>query len=323
MPKPFIDVAVGVILRPDGRVLLGQRPEGKPWPGWWELPGGKIEPGESVQQALVRELDEELGIRVTACAPWVTYVHDYPKTTVRLAFWKVTAWEGEPQGLENQALAWTFPHSPLEVGPVLPATEPPLRWLTFPNRYFVSSIGTADGVEAWLQRLDHALENGVGLMQFREPEWQKHAHQDDTQRQQLETAFDAVLQRCRQAGALCLVNAVHPESWWTRADGVHLRSSDVLLKRAVPPKPALVAASVHNEEERQAASAMQVDFMVMGHVLATDSHPGAEPMGWARFTELAQGASCPVYAIGGQSAATLATAQQHGAHGIAFMRGDA
>lgn len=320
MSKPFIDVAVGVILRPDGRLLLGQRPEDKPWASWWELPGGKIEPGESVQQALARELDEELGIQVTESAPWVTYVHEYPKTIVRLAFCKVTGWKGEPRGMENQALAWTHPKQPLEVGPVLPATEPPLRWLTFPDRYLISAIGASEGLQAWLARLDAALAGGVGLVQFREPEWQVRAHQDATESQALEAAFQAVLNRCRAAGAGCLVNAVHRESWWTLADGVHLRGSDVLLRRAVPSKPAWVAASVHNEAERQAASEMNVDFMVMGHVLDTPSHPDTPPLGWERFTELAQGAGRPVYAIGGQSPATLRQAQRHGAHGVAFMR---
>ena len=322
MSKPFIEVAVGVILRADGRVLLGQRPEGKAWPAWWELPGGKIEPGENVHEALVRELQEELGIQVTESTPWVTYVHEYPKTIVRLAFHKVTAWEGEPRGMENQALAWTFPQQPLEVGPVLPATEPPLRWLTFSDQYLLSHIGAADGLEAWLNRLDAALAKGVGLVQFREPEWQARAHQDQAEQRRLEAAFHAVLERCRQGGAKCLVNSVHPESWWSQADGVHLRSSDVMLRRAVPPKPALRAASVHNEDERQAAADMGVDFMVIGHVLATPSHPDSEPMGWQRFAELSLGAGCPVYAIGGQSPATLNTAKQHGAQGVAFLRAE-
>lgn len=322
MSKPFIDVAVGVILRADGRVLLGQRPEGKPWSEWWELPGGKIEPGESVQQALARELDEELGIKVTESAPWVTYVHEYPKSIVRLAFCKVTGWEGEPRGLENQALAWTHPHQPLEVGPVLPATEPPLRWLTFPDRYLISQIDSAGTLDTWLARLDAALETGVGLVQFREPEWQARADHDDAERQALESAFQAVLQRCRKAGARCLINAVHAESWWPQADGVQLRGTDLQQRRALPFRPSLLAASVHNEAERQAAYEMQVDFMVMGHVLDTPSHPGAAGMGWEGFAELAQGAGRPVYAIGGQGSATLHEAQRHGAHGVAFMRAE-
>lgn len=322
MSKPVIKVAVGVILQEDGWVLLGQRPADKPWPAWWELPGGKIEPGESVRQALVRELDEELGIRVTECAPWVNYVHEYPKTIVHLAFWKVTKWEGEPRGLENQALAWAQPRQPLEVGPVLPATEPPLRWLTFSPYYLVSHIGSTEGLDAWMRKLEKALGAGTRFVQFREPEWQARAHRETAEMQSLQAAFRAVVERCRAAGAQCLVNAVHPESWWTEADGVHLRSKDVLLRRAVPQQPALRAASVHNEEEIDAARSMKVDFMVLGHVLPTPSHPGAEPLGWGRFQELAQAAGCPVYAIGGQGPHTLSEAQQHGAHGVAFVRAE-
>ena len=320
MSKPFIDVAVGIVLRDDGRVLLGQRPAGKPWPEWWELPGGKIEPGETVREALVRELKEELDIDVTAATPWVTYVHEYPKTIVRLAFWKVTAWNGEARGMEDQALAWVNPHGSLEVGPVLPATEPPLRWLTLPERYLISHIGSEQNLNAWLERLDAALADGVRLVQFREPEWERQARNDQTERAALERAFQAVLSRCRGTGALCLVNGVHQEAWWSQADGVHLRAADVQVRRAVPRKPAWVAASVHNEEELQAARAMQVDFMVIGHVLDTPSHPDVPGMGWQRFAQLAGGAGCPVFALGGQSRATLRTAQEHGAHGIAFMR---
>lgn len=321
MSKPFIDVAVGVLLRSDGRVLLGQRPFDKPWPGWWELPGGKIEPGETVLEALVRELDEELGIRVTEASPWVTYVHEYPKTLVRLAFCKVTAWESEPQGMEGQDLAWADPRASLEVGPVLPATEPPLRWLTFPDRYLISDIGSEAGLPEWLQRLDAALADGVRLVQFREPAWQARAHDAETDHGRLEAAFHAVLTRCHAAGARCLINAAHPESWWNEADGVHLRGADLALRRAVPPRPALIAASVHDEAERQAASEMNVDFMVMGHVLETPSHPDVPAMGWEGFERLARQAGRPVYAIGGQNATTLRVAQQHGAHGIAYIRG--
>lgn len=323
MSKPFLDVAAGIIMRPDGQILLGQRPFDKQWPGWWELPGGKIEAGETVLEALARELKEELDIEVTEAAPWVTYVHEYPKTLVRLSFCKVTAWNGEPRGMENQAIAWVDPHGPLQVGPVLPATEPPLRWLTFPDRYLISHIGSADALDAWLQRLDTALKNGVRLVQFREPEWEARAHHDEAERSKLHAAFQAVLERCRASGAHCLVNGVHQESWWSLADGVHLRSADALIRRAVPRKPALVAASVHNEEELEAARDLNVDFVVIGHVLDTPSHPGSEALGWERFSHLAQAAGRPAYAIGGQSLNTLRTAKQRGAHGIAFMRADA
>src|SRR5690606_24974645 len=138
MSKPFVDVAAGLVLKPDGQLLLAERPGDKPWSGWWELPGGKIEPGENVLQALARELKEELDIDVTEAARWVTHVHEYPKTIVRLSFCKVTAWQGTPTGVEGQALAWVKTDRPLEIGPLLPATEPPLRWLQLPERYLLT-----------------------------------------------------------------------------------------------------------------------------------------------------------------------------------------
>lgn len=105
-PVRLLDVAVGVVIRPDGSLLLGQRPDGKPYAGWWELPGGKLEPGETVLQALSRELKEEIDIDVTAATPWITHVHAYSHATVRLFFCRVTEWTGEPRGLESQALQW-------------------------------------------------------------------------------------------------------------------------------------------------------------------------------------------------------------------------
>jgi len=96
--RKVTEVAVGVLVQPDGRYLLAQRPQGKPYEGYWEFPGGKLEAGEGVEAALARELHEELGIDVTACERWRTLEHDYPHAYVRLFFCKVTAWNGDPVG---------------------------------------------------------------------------------------------------------------------------------------------------------------------------------------------------------------------------------
>ncbi|CAG4917626.1 NUDIX domain-containing protein [Paraburkholderia gardini] len=125
--RPVTEVAVGVLVQPDGRYLLAQRPAGKPYEGYWEFPGGKLEPGESVEAALARELHEELGIVVNASHRWHTLEHDYPHAYVRLYFCKVTGWEGEPHGREGQAFVWQA--LPAEVSPLLPATIPVLEWL--------------------------------------------------------------------------------------------------------------------------------------------------------------------------------------------------
>lgn len=323
--KPYVRVAAGLILDSRGRLLLGQRPDGKSWPGWWEFPGGKIEAGETVEQALVRELDEELGIQATRVYPWVVYVHDYPKSTVELAFCQVTAWDGEPHGRESQALDWVDPwdvrldesEHPIAPGggSLLPAALPPLRWLRLPTQYRVSHIGGPDQVADWLTRLRFELMHGLRLVQFREPDWAGDLSS-------LHQAFDATLALCRQHGARCLINSRHPQAWWAQADGVQLRAADAarVLQQDTRP-PGWLGVSAHNTEDIECARELHADFVLLGHVLATPSHPDSSPMGWDQFKQLAASAGRPVFAIGGQSRDTQEIARLHGAHGIAALRG--
>lgn len=122
-----VEVAVGILLRSDGSFLLTSRPPGKPYAGYWEFPGGKFEPGERVEQALRRELHEELGITIGAVLPWKTELVDYPHALVRLHFCRVAEWSGDLQMREGQSHAWQG--LPVGVGPVLPGTIPVLQWL--------------------------------------------------------------------------------------------------------------------------------------------------------------------------------------------------
>ena len=121
-----VDVAVGVLIDSEGRFLLTSRPEGKVYAGYWEFPGGKLEPGETVEQALRRELIEELGIEIGTAQPWKTELMDYPHARVRLHFCKVFEWRGEFEMREQQAMAWQ--QLPVAVVPVLPGTVPVLAW---------------------------------------------------------------------------------------------------------------------------------------------------------------------------------------------------
>jgi 8-oxo-dGTP diphosphatase len=121
-----VDVAVGVLVAADGRFLLTSRPPGKVYAGYWEFPGGKVEPGESVEAALKRELHEELGITIGHAEPWQVELVDYPHALVRLHFLKVHAWSGDFEMREGQAMSWQT--LPVQVQPVLPGTLPVLRW---------------------------------------------------------------------------------------------------------------------------------------------------------------------------------------------------
>ena len=125
--RPVVDVAVGILLQTNGDFLLTSRPEGKVYAGYWEFPGGKVEAGEAVVQALSRELDEELGITLTEAQLWKTQMVDYPHALVRLHFCKVWAWQGQLQMREGQSHAWQT--LPVAVTPVLPGTVPVLAWL--------------------------------------------------------------------------------------------------------------------------------------------------------------------------------------------------
>ena len=121
-----MDVAVGVLIDGQGRFLLTSRPEGKVYAGHWEFPGGKVEPGETIEQALRRELHEELGITIGPATPWQIELMDYPHARVRLHFCKVFAWQGHFEMREQQAMAWQT--LPVTVQPVLPGTVPVLAW---------------------------------------------------------------------------------------------------------------------------------------------------------------------------------------------------
>ena len=125
--RAAVPVAVGVMMRADGSFLLASRPEGKPYSGYWEFPGGKLEAGETVLQALARELHEELDVTPLDAAPWRSCIVDYPHARVDLRFCKITRWSGELRAKEGQSFAWQT--LPVQVAPVLPGTIPVLRWL--------------------------------------------------------------------------------------------------------------------------------------------------------------------------------------------------
>lgn len=325
-----VHVAVGLLWQTDRRLLLASRPPDKPWAHWWELPGGKIEPGENALQALTRELEEELNITPDPghTRHWRTTHYHYPSGTVKLEFFQIYRWTGTLTPLEGQQMAWVNPDDLADIGPILPATLPILRWLDLPPVYLLSNALTL-GTEAWLEQLAATLSAQPMMVQFREPRWQQQAAADPEAKEALYDCYQRTLSLCRSQGVRCLVNSVHPASWWARADGVHLRSRDAQALHFLPSRlytvhshfglnaRQLVGVSAHNADELQLAKQLQADFAVLGHVLPTASHPGVPALGWQRFQEQCAQVELPVYAIGGQSPATLHTARQHQGHGIA------
>jgi len=308
-----IEVAAAVILRADGsEFLLAQRPAGKVYAGYWEFPGGKVEPGETVRAALLRELREELGISVSACSPWLTRVFTYPHATVRLNFWRVTAWAGEigiSAPLEHDAVDWQKCGKSTSVTPILPANAPILKALALPATMAIT-MGESEGVERQLERLEEALDTGLRLIQVRDKGWPFA--------QRLWFA-EAVRRIAGQRGALVLINDDEDIARRIGADGLHLSAAGLAacLQR---PDFAWVGASCHGADELRRAAELGLDYALLGPVLPTPTHPAATGLGWAEFARLIAGTPLPVFALGGMKSGMLAVAQEHGAHGIALMR---
>lgn len=308
MSKPYVEAAVAVLRRPDGQVLLGQRPEGKPWAGWWEFPGGKIEQGETPFHALQRELHEELGVEAEIAYPWLTRTFEYPERIVKLRFFIIPQWRGEPYGRENQQLSWQFP-AQLEVGPMLPANAPILDALCLPPLYAITHLQEM-GRERFLASLRNALEQGLRLVQVRE----KQLSIEEQERFCAE-----VVALAKPYGARVLLNGDIETARRAGADGVHL-SSARLAALAERPQGMLCAASCHISEELARAEQLGCDFVLLSPVMTTRSHPEIPPLGWEKFRSMVADYALPVYALGGMRPDMLNKAWANGAHGVSMQR---
>ena len=309
MNSDRVEVVAAVVERPDASFLLAQRPAGKVYAGYWEFPGGKVEPGEPLAAALARELHEELGIEVERAYPWIVQDYSYAHAEVRLNFFRVRAWRGEPHGKEQQQLAWQHV-STLAVAPLLPANAPVLRALQLPFEYAITRASEL-GTEAQLRLLEERLAEGLRLIQVREK---------GMQAQTLARFADDVIARAHACGAQVLINSDIELALRLGADGVHLNAMQLARLRQRPLLP-WCAASCHNAAELARAQQLGVDFAVLGPVQATPTHPHAQALGWESFAAMVRGSAMPVFALGGMQQGDLETAWHCGAQGIAMVRG--
>ena len=310
-------VAVAILTKESGEYLLASRPQGKPWAGWWEFPGGKIEENETAENALKRELKEELGIAASRMQPWLKRVYDYPQThdspakTVHLHFFFVSEWQGELHAHEGQQLSWQNPQQ-ITVSPVLPANAPIMQALALPPIYAISNAAKM-GESAFLLALEKQLKNGLKLIQLRE-------HLSEPISIGLS---EQVISLVHEYGAKILLNGDLALARKLGADGVHLPSL-ALMNLAQTPKnlPAefLLAASCHNALELAHAQKLGLDFVVLSPVKPTKSHAGVEVLGWQKFAQLIENIEIPVYALGGMTPQDLPQALSCGARGVAMQR---
>jgi 8-oxo-dGTP diphosphatase len=303
----MIHVAAAAIIDSKARVLVTKRAAHLHQGGLWEFPGGKCEAGESMQQALARELAEELGIIPLECDPLIRIRHDYGDRNLLLEFFRVTKYQGEAKGLEGQPLKWLLP-SEMEPHRFPIADRAVITALQLPRRYLITGED-GDQLPRFLQRLDRALGRGVGIVQLR-----AHGMADAHYR----VFLTACLARCHEQAVKLIIN--RPDrvmDWWGEADGNHLTTRQLMMLKRRPPGTGLLGASCHSMDELRRAVELELDYALLSPVAPTRSHPQAPSLGWERFAEWVDKVNIPVYALGGMQPGSLKQAKLAGAQGIA------
>ena len=311
-----IHVIAAVIRDAQGRVLIAKRPDHAHQGGLWEFPGGKLEADESRFAGLVRELQEELGIRVTEARPLLDIRHDYPDKSVRLDVWLVTGFDGEAHGAEGQPVRWVAAAElndyafPAANAPIVQAAQLPETYLITPD--------VQDEAELFAG-LARAREAGIRLVQLRQTGLDAETYDALAGRVMAEfgDAFQWMLKGDEPpvlpGVGWHLTSRQLREMWAAKSlyrDGTRHSLAGQLL-----------AASCHDAEELAMAAELGIDFVTLSPVQATASHPDTIPLGWERAIELMDTVNMPVYLLGGMTAGELQEAFEVGAQGIAGIRG--
>jgi 8-oxo-dGTP diphosphatase len=307
----ILEVAVGVIPDTSGRILIAQRHLHLHQGGLWEFPGGKIEAGESPAQALRRELWEELAIEVECCSPLITLRYDYPECKVRLHVRRVEAFSGDPRGVQGQPFRWVEPEL-LPDYPFPAANAPIVTAVRLPDRYGMIDPPSSDP-EHHRRHLIALADRGIRLIRLRASR----------------LAADVYASFAREAADFCharqmilLLNHRPGPFEPIRAGGLHLRSDQLMsLSERPVGRDAWLAASCHGDAQLRQAERIGVDFAVLGPVKRTATHPSMPEMGWSAFASHTEKAIIPLFALGGLNADDLVIARQHGAQGVAAIRG--
>ena len=324
--ETVVHVAAAAIMDARGRVLITHRPAHVHQGGLWEFPGGKVEAGESVFEALARELNEELGIDVQQARPLIRVSHNYPDKSVLLDVWRVDAYSGEAHGREGQAFKWVAPTQLSEYD--FPAANIPIvNAVRLPDQYLITPDPGADQ-PAFLAQFENCLRNGIRLVQLRAKSLSDEAYLSLAQK---------CVALCEKYNAQLMLNADPEMVAKVGAHGVHLDSRRLNTLQEHPfnredttakgnkkesgkRNRKWVSASCHSPQQLAKAEKLGADFIMLSPVAATASHPGDKPLGWEQFQTLTEPAKCPVYALGGMTPNDKEQAFKHGAQGIAAIR---
>lgn len=303
---------IGIILSSDRQqVLIARRPDDVHQGGRWEFPGGKRRDGESAENALARELKEEINIEVVTSRRIKRFNYDYPDSKLTIDARVIEEWSGNIKGGEKREMKWIevselgnvdFPSANREI----------IRALQLPEIYFITpDLDHYD--HTFIDRIENLLKKDVQLLRFRSTNLAGKKRYDYAKK---------VLKSCKKHGCRFIYDGSPEDVEELGADGLHMNSR-WLFKTGERPlnRDLYVAASCHNDAEICKASAIDADFCVLAPVKYTTSHKDSRPLGWKGFTRLAKLSDIPVYALGGMRTEDLPEARLHQAHGLAMISG--
>lgn len=310
----IVHVAVAVIINKNDEVCISLRHQEAHQGGLWEFPGGKVEPGESVDAALVREIKEELNLVINHTRPLIKITHSYPDKKVCLHVRKILSFDGQATGAEGQQVKWVsidqlsaycFPEANTSI----------VKALQLPDKYLIT--GKFIDADDFIKKLADALRKNIKLVQLR------LKSEDINDLTNVPALLHEIAQLCFQANAKLMLNI--PGDLFNSIDfseiafdGIHA-DSRTLMSLSSRPQSNLFSASCHNNEQLLKAEQLKADFVVLSPVQKTASHPDVQPIGWQTFAAMAESVTIPVYALGGVSTDDIEKAWLHGGQGVAAI----
>ncbi|HEY7774222.1 MAG TPA: Nudix family hydrolase [Marinagarivorans sp.] len=307
--RASVHVAVGVIIK-DNHVLLARRAKHQHQGGLWEFPGGKVEDGERVSDALVRELHEELAITATSMQPLIQIHHDYGDKTVLLDVWTVSRFDGCPTGCEGQPIEWVDTGR-LNDYAFPAANQPIVSAITLPS---LIAITPSNGDVATLKAFCHrAVSAGAAGIYLRSP----HLSSSDCAALLTELSSLPDISVWLSSQHIWSSDGQINKQLLANVDGVNFPARDVHRMPSLAGMGKLLTASCHSLDEIARAEQAGAHAVYISPICPTASHPGKPSLGWAVFSEWVAHAKVPAYALGGMTLACLATAKQHYGQGVA------
>ena len=299
-----IKAVVGVLHNKDQQILIAKRQSHQFMGGFWELPGGKIEHGESPEVAISRELNEELGVIVDKLSLHQTMSHQYEDRMVELSIYNITKYQHTPKGIEGQEIAWSAVDQ-LSTFNLLPTMKAFIDSITLPTKYWITPSSNHQSDE-WIRKFDEKIKQDISLIQLRS-------------KTKLDGHFIKELyNKCQQHNVKLLLNTIDKTFNEEYCDGWHITTGEMLKLNARPcAEDKLLGTSTHDLAEALKAQKLGADFVVISPVQATQTHPDTIPIGWEAAKEVVDKLNIPVYFLGGMTLNDLDKTLKLGAQGIA------